>query len=110
MAVRVPTINVSLVDLGFIAGQETTAADINAIMREAAAGPLRSILEVNDLPLVSIDFKHSAASCVFDSNHSKANGKLVKVMAWYDSEWGFANRMLDNCAVLFASAGMQKTA
>ncbi|EAQ95997.2 Glyceraldehyde-3-phosphate dehydrogenase/erythrose-4-phosphate dehydrogenase [Congregibacter litoralis KT71] len=110
MAVRIPTINVSLVDLSFIAERDTSADEVNAIMSAAAKGPLGCVLDVNEAPLVSIDFNHCAASCVFDANHSKANGNLVKVMAWYDNEWGFANRMLDNCMALFARAELLKSA
>ncbi|EED33446.1 glyceraldehyde-3-phosphate dehydrogenase, type I [gamma proteobacterium NOR5-3] len=110
MAVRIPTINVSLVDLSFIAERDTTVEEVNAIMFNAAKGPLGRVLDVNDVPLVSIDFNHCPASCVFDANHSKVNGNLVKVMAWYDNEWGFANRMLDSCSVLFAQAEYLKSA
>ncbi|WP_439102228.1 type I glyceraldehyde-3-phosphate dehydrogenase [Congregibacter sp.] len=110
MAVRIPTINVSLVDLSFIAERDSTAEEVNEIMTAAAQGPLAKVLDVNTAPLVSIDFNHCAASCVFDANHSKVNGKLVKVMAWYDNEWGFANRMLDNCLALFVRAELLKSA
>lgn len=95
-AVRVPTINVSMVDLAFAAARETTPEEITAILRKAADGPLRNILEVNDEPLVSIDFNHNAASSVYDASLTKViDGRLVKVVAWYDNEWGFSNRMLD---------------
>ncbi|WOJ95422.1 type I glyceraldehyde-3-phosphate dehydrogenase [Congregibacter brevis] len=110
MAVRIPTINVSLVDLSFIAERDTSAEEVNALMTAAAEGPLSEVLEVNEAPLVSIDFNHSSASCVFDANHTKVNGNLVKVMAWYDNEWGFANRMLDSCSALFAQAELLKSA
>lgn len=95
MSVRVPTINVSLVDFTFIAKRDTSIEEINAIMKEASTGSMKDILQYNELPLVSIDFNHNPASCVFDSTQTRANGKLVKVMAWYDNEWGFSNRMLD---------------
>ena len=96
MAVRVPTVNVSLVDLTFIASRETTAEEVNAAVKAAATeGAMAEVLEYNELPLVSIDFNHNPASSVFDSTQTKVDGKLVKVMAWYDNEWGFSNRMCD---------------
>jgi glyceraldehyde 3-phosphate dehydrogenase len=95
-AVRVPTINVSMVDLTFYAARETTSEEITAILRDAAAGPLKNILTVNDEPLVSIDFNHNPSSSIYDSTLTKViDGRLVKVVAWYDNEWGFSNRMLD---------------
>ena len=95
-AVRVPTLNVSLVDLSFVALRATTIDEINSILRAAANGPLKGVLAYNDQPLVSIDFNHDAASSTYDSTLTKViNGTLVKVCAWYDNEWGFANRMLD---------------
>ncbi|MBE0419210.1 type I glyceraldehyde-3-phosphate dehydrogenase [Pseudoalteromonas nigrifaciens] len=100
MSVRVPTINVSLVDFTFIAKRDTSIEEINAIMKEASTGSMKDILQYNELPLVSIDFNHNPASCVFDSTQTRANGKLVKVMAWYDNEWGFSNRMLDQVKAL----------
>ena len=100
MAVRVPTINVSLVDLNFIASRDTSVAEVNEIIRNAANGPLKGVLEINELPLVSIDFNHNPASSIFDANQTKVSGRLVKVMAWYDNEWGFSNRMLDNTLAL----------
>lgn len=100
MSVRVPTINVSLVDFTFIAKRDTSIEEINAIMKEASTGSMKDILQYNELPLVSIDFNHNLASCVFDSTQTRANGKLVKVMAWYDNEWGFSNRMLDQVKAL----------
>lgn len=97
LAVRVPTLNVSLVDLTFVAGRETTAAEVNAIMQQAAqSAPLNAVLGYNTLPLVSVDFNHNPLSSVFDASETRVNGRLVKVMAWYDNEWGFSNRMLDN--------------
>lgn len=96
MAVRVPTTNVSVVDLTFVASRDTTAEEINQLISEAANGPMKGVLAVNDLPLVSIDFNHNPASSVFDLNQTKVHGRLVKVMSWYDNEWGFSNRMLDN--------------
>ena len=100
MAVRVPTINVSLVDLTFVAKRETTAAEINEVVKAASEGAMQGILEYNELPLVSIDFNHNPASSIFDSTQTKVDGKLVKVMAWYDNEWGFSNRMLDQVKAL----------
>ncbi|TMP88572.1 type I glyceraldehyde-3-phosphate dehydrogenase [Pseudoalteromonas ruthenica] len=95
MAVRVPTINVSLVDLTFVAKRGTSASEVNEIVKAAAQGAMSQVLDYNELPLVSIDFNHNPASSVFDSTQTKVDGKLVKVMAWYDNEWGFSNRMLD---------------
>lgn len=103
MAVRVPTINVSLVDLSFIARRDTSPAEINALISDAAGAQLRGVLQVNELPLVSVDFNHNPASSVFDATQTRVNGRLVKVMAWYDNEWGFSNRMLDNTLALFGS-------
>lgn len=101
MAVRVPTVNVSLVDLTFIASRETTAEEVNAAVKAAATeGAMAEVLEYNELPLVSIDFNHNPASSVFDSTQTKVDGKLVKVMAWYDNEWGFSNRMIDQVKAL----------
>lgn len=104
MAVRVPTINVSLVDLTFIAQRDTSVEEVNNIIQEAAHGALKDVLEVNNLPLVSIDFNHNPASSIFDSSQTKVNGRLVKVMSWYDNEWGFSNRMLDNTLALIEAA------
>jgi glyceraldehyde 3-phosphate dehydrogenase len=95
-AVRVPCINVSLVDLTFTAARETTKAEIDGLMREAANGELKGVLAYNDKPLVSMDFNHDPASSTYESSLTKViDGKLVKVLAWYDNEWGFSNRMLD---------------
>ncbi len=101
LAVRVPTLNVSLVDLTFIAGRNTSVDEVNDIIRQASqqAG-LRDVLAVNDLPLVSVDFNHNPKSSIFDATETRVNGRLVKVMAWYDNEWGFSNRMLDNTVEL----------
>jgi glyceraldehyde 3-phosphate dehydrogenase len=101
LAVRVPTLNVSLVDLTFIAGRNTTVEEVNNIIRQAAAEyPMNQVLAVNDLPLVSVDFNHNPMSSIFDATETRVNGRLVKVMAWYDNEWGFSNRMLDNTVEL----------
>ncbi|MNE30245.1 Glyceraldehyde-3-phosphate dehydrogenase 1 [compost metagenome] len=98
MAVRVPVINVSLVDLTVNLKREASADEINALFREASQHS--RILGYNSLPLVSCDFNHNPLSSIFDANHTKATGKLLKVLAWYDNEWGFSNRMLDNCLAL----------
>ena len=96
-AIRVPTINVSLVDLSFTAKRATSVEEINRLMKSAAgSGPLQGILAYTDAPLVSVDFNHDAHSSVFDATMTKViQGTLVKVCAWYDNEWGFSNRMLD---------------
>ncbi|ALN20270.1 type I glyceraldehyde-3-phosphate dehydrogenase [Ectopseudomonas mendocina] len=98
MAVRVPVINVSLVDLTVQVNRETTAEEVNALLK--AASEQSPVLGYNALQLVSCDFNHNPLSSIFDANHTKVSGKLLKVMAWYDNEWGFSNRMLDNCLVL----------
>lgn len=100
-AVRVPTINVSMVDLSFSAARETTVEEINAMMKEAANGRLKGVLAYNDAPLVSIDFNHDPASSSYDASLTKViGGTLVKVVSWYDNEWGFSNRMLDTTIAL----------
>jgi glyceraldehyde 3-phosphate dehydrogenase len=100
-AIRVPTINVSLVDLSFIAARDTSVEEINAIMKAAAEGPLKGILDINSAPLVSVDFNHNPASSTYDATLTKVTGRLVKVLSWYDNEWGFSNRMLDTTVALF---------
>lgn len=100
-AVRVPTINVSLVDLTFDAARPTTVEEINEIMREASAADARNVLGYNELPLVSIDFNHNFHSSIFDATLTKVTGgTLVKVGAWYDNEWGFSCRMLDTARAM----------
>ncbi len=100
-SVRVPTINVSLVDLTFTAGRDTTIDEVNSILKSASEGPLKGILEYSDGPLVSIDFNHNPASSIYDSTLTKVmGGNLVKVCSWYDNEWGFSNRMLDTTLAL----------
>jgi glyceraldehyde 3-phosphate dehydrogenase len=99
-AIRVPTINVSMVDLSFVAARETTVEEVNSILKEAAEGPLKGILAYNTDPLVSIDFNHNPASSTFDATLTKVSGNLVKVGSWYDNEWGFSNRMLDTTVAL----------
>ena len=103
-AIRVPTINVSIVDLVFVAKRTTTVDEVNAAMKQAAEGELKGVLEYNKDPLVSVDFNHNPASSIFDATLTKvAEGTLVKIGAWYDNEWGFSNRMLDT-AVAFMNA------
>jgi len=102
-AIRVPTINVSIVDLSFIAARDTTADEVNAIMKEAANGALKGILTYNTEPLVSVDYNHNPASSNFDSTLTKVSGRLVKVSSWYDNEWGFSNRMLDTTIALMGA-------
>ena len=105
LAVRVPTINVSLVDLTFNAGRETSIEEVHQLLKQAAEGDLSQVLSYCDKPLVSVDYNHIPYSCNFDSLQTRVNGSLVKVMGWYDNEWGFSNRMLDNSiALLDASA------
>jgi len=103
-AIRVPTINVSIVDLSFIAARDTTVDEVNGIMKAAAeSGPLAGILRYNTAPLVSVDFNHDPASSTFDATLTKVSGRLVKVSSWYDNEWGFSNRMLDTTVALMAA-------
>ena len=104
LSVRVPTINVSLVDLTFTAARSTTVDEINAIMKEASANSKAGILGYNTEPLVSIDVNHNPASSTFDSTQTRVSGgTLVKVMSWYDNEWGFSNRMLDTTVALMSA-------
>jgi glyceraldehyde 3-phosphate dehydrogenase len=104
-AVRVPTINVSMVDLSFVAARETSPDEINKLMLAAAEGPLKGVLAYNDKPLVSIDFNHDPASSSYDASLTKViEGTLVKVVAWYDNEWGFSNRMLDTTSALMSAS------
>jgi glyceraldehyde 3-phosphate dehydrogenase len=103
-AIRVPTINVSIVDLCFIAARDTTVDEVNAIMKDASEkGPLADILNYSTAPLVSVDFNHDPASSTFDATLTKVSGRLVKVSSWYDNEWGFSNRMLDVTMALMAA-------
>ncbi|HBD11931.1 MAG TPA: type I glyceraldehyde-3-phosphate dehydrogenase [Porticoccaceae bacterium] len=102
MALRVPTLNVSLVDFHFTTGRDTDVAEINNAMRDAANGELSGILTYNDAPLVSIDFNHHPASSIFDAAQTQIQARQAKVMSWYDNEWGFSNRMLDVAALLDA--------
>ncbi|MGQ0800549.1 MAG: type I glyceraldehyde-3-phosphate dehydrogenase [Pseudomarimonas sp.] len=103
-AMRVPTINVSVVDLTFVAARATSVDEINAAVNEAAAGALKGILGVNTKPLVSVDFNHDPRSSIYDATQTRVmGGTLVKVLAWYDNEWGFSNRMLDMTQALMAA-------
>jgi glyceraldehyde 3-phosphate dehydrogenase len=103
-AMRVPTINVSVVDLCFQASRDTTKEEIDSILREAAAGSLKGILAINDEPLVSMDFNHNPHSSIYEAGLTKVTGgNFVKVLSWYDNEWGFSNRMLDT-TVAFMNA------
>jgi glyceraldehyde 3-phosphate dehydrogenase len=99
-AMRVPTINVSIVDLSFIAARDTTVEEVNAVLKAASEGELKGILGYNTEPLVSVDFNHNPLSSVFDATLTKVSGTLVKVSSWYDNEWGFSNRMLDTTVAL----------
>ena len=99
-AIRVPTINVSIVDLSFVSKRATTVEEINQIMKAASEGAMKGILNYNTAPLVSVDFNHNPASSTFDSTLTKVAGNLVKVSSWYDNEWGFSNRMLDTTVAL----------
>ncbi|HLD17107.1 MAG TPA: type I glyceraldehyde-3-phosphate dehydrogenase [Coxiellaceae bacterium] len=99
-AVRVPTANVSMVDLTFKPSRETSVQEVHTILKEASEGELKNILTYNEAPLVSIDFNHCPASSVFDATLTKMMKGLIKVVAWYDNEWGFSNRMLDTARVM----------
>jgi len=100
-AMRVPTINVSVVDLCFQATRNTTKEEVTSILREAAAGSLKGILAINDEPLVSSDFNHNPHSSIYEAGLTKVtSGNFVKVLSWYDNEWGFSNRMLDTTVAL----------
>ena len=103
-SMRVPTINVSAVDLTFVAQRETSVEEINDIIRAASEGDLKGILCYNEEPLVSVDFNHDPASSTYDSTLTKViDGTCVKVISWYDNEWGFSNRMLDTTVALMNS-------
>ena len=103
-AMRVPTINVSVVDLVFVAKRATTVEDVNKAVKEASEGALKGILEYTKEPLVSVDFNHNPASSIFDASLTKVSeGTLVKVCSWYDNEWGFSNRMLDTTVAFMAA-------
>ena len=103
-AIRVPTINVSLVDLSFVAKRDTTVDEVNGIMKAAAeSAGMKGILAYNTAPLVSVDFNHDSHSSTFDATLTKVSGNLVKVSSWYDNEWGFSNRMLDTTVALMGA-------
>ena len=105
-AIRVPTANVSLVDLVFDAARATSADEVNAAMAAAAAGDLQGVLAYTEAPLVSCDFNHVPASATFDATQTQVvDGRLVRVLAWYDNEWGFSNRMADTAARMAAFGG-----
>ena len=103
-AMRVPTINVSVVDLTFVAARTTSKDEIDSAVREASTGALKGILGVNTQPLVSVDFNHNPLSSIYDATQTRVmGGTLVKVLSWYDNEWGFSNRMLDMTLALMAA-------
>ncbi len=103
-SMRVPTINVSVVDLSFVAARDTSKAEIDAVLKAASEGALKGILGYNEKPLVSVDFNHDPHSSVYDSTLTQVmGGTLVKVCSWYDNEWGFSNRMLDMTIALMAA-------
>ena len=100
-AMRVPTINVSVVDLVFTASRDTSVDEVNSMVKAASSGPMSGVLDYNEAPLVSVDFNHNPASSIFDATLTKVmQGRMVKVLSWYDNEWGFSNRMLDTASAL----------
>ena len=103
LAVRVPTANVSVVDMSIITSRDTSIEEVNSLVLEASKNQMAGIVEYVDEPLVSIDFNHNSASSCFDSSQTKVHGNLIKVMMWYDNEWGFSNRMLDTSIALINS-------
>jgi glyceraldehyde 3-phosphate dehydrogenase len=102
-AMRVPTINVSVVDLSFTASRETSVDEVNDLLKKASSGAMSEVLGYNTLPLVSVDFNHNKFSSVFDATQTKVMGNLVKILSWYDNEWGFSNRMLDTTVALMSA-------
>jgi glyceraldehyde 3-phosphate dehydrogenase len=103
-AIRVPTINVSIIDLSFVAKRATSVEEVNQAVKQASESDLKGILEYTDEQLVSSDFNHNPASSIFDSQLTKVSGgTLVKVSSWYDNEWGFSNRMLDITVALMSA-------
>ena len=100
-SIRVPTINVSLVDLSFVAARDTSVEDIHNLMKAASQGELKGVLNYTNEQLVSVDYNHDPASCTYDATLTKVIGRLVKVFGWYDNEWGFSNRMLDTTIALW---------
>lgn len=109
MAMRVPVVNVSVIDFTFNAVRKTSVGEINEVMMKASTRSKGGILQINQDPLVSIDFNHCAASATFDCTQTHVNDNLVKVIAWYDNEWGFSNRMLDNAIAIMAVNGAADT-
>jgi len=104
-AMRVPTINVSVVDLSFVAKRDTSVDEVNQIVKAASDGNMKGILDYSDGPLVSVDFNHNPASSIFDATLTKVSeGTLVKICSWYDNEWGFSNRMLDTTVALMSAS------
>ncbi|MCR1355158.1 erythrose-4-phosphate dehydrogenase, partial [Acidithiobacillus ferrooxidans] len=103
-AIRVPTHNVSLVDLTCIVNKEVSVDEIHAAMKAASQGALKGVYGYNDKPLVSIDFNHNPHSSTYESSLTKVKGKLVKVCSWYDNEWGFSNRMVDTALAMMGQA------
>ena len=101
LAVRVPTTNVSLVDLTFQSSKSTSVNEINELLISASKNNYQGIIGINDLPLVSIDFNHTNYSAIFDTTQTKVTGDIVKILAWYDNEWAFSNRMLDVALEMF---------
>ncbi|MBO6804735.1 MAG: aldehyde dehydrogenase, partial [Thalassospira sp.] len=100
-AIRVPTPNVSMVDLTFVAGRDTTVDEVNAAIKEAANGPLKGVLGVCEAPLVSVDFNHNPNSSTFDATQTQVmDGNFVRILSWYDNEWGFSNRMSDTAVAM----------
>jgi len=100
-SMRVPTINVSVVDLSFTASRATSVEEVNALVKAAVAGNMKGVMDYNEAPLVSTDFNHNPHSSIFDASLTKVmGGTLVKVLSWYDNEWGFSNRMLDTTLAL----------
>jgi glyceraldehyde 3-phosphate dehydrogenase len=102
-AIRVPVINVSIVDLSFVAARDTSVDEVNRVVKAASENELKGILAYSDAPLVSVDFNHTTASSSYDATLTKVSGRLVKVSAWYDNEWGFSNRMLDVAVAMMAA-------
>ncbi len=102
-SIRVPTINVSCLDFTFESSRPTTVEEVNKVLTEAANGPLKGVMDINALPLVSSDFNHNPHSCVVDLNQTRVIGNQVKVLAWYDNEWGFSNRMLDTTQAIMSA-------
>ena len=103
LSVRVPTLNVSLLDLTLNTSRPTSVEEVNEILMRAAGASKKGILAVNQLPLVSTDFNHNPASSIVDVTQTKVQGDLVKILAWYDNEWGFSNRMLDTASAMSLS-------